>query len=312
MRLKTTVRPRPTRGEEYDLDIVVEIASASIVPMELYRMVMERLKASPEFRGRLRPLNRCLRLEYAGFHLDILPARRDPSRLDGCIEVPDRELRDWHPSNPSGYASWFEDRCAIAKEAVRARVHEPLPEPEPEDLLVPLRRAVQLIKRRRDNSFGDDGGAPRSVVLTTLAGGLYDGRASTVQVLQHTLDGIAERAVQAERNGRRLVVLNPSHEEEDFSERWDTEPGEYRKFRDFVAQFARELATLQVTEGLDEIGKMLNQMFGNAVGTQAVATYMRRVRETTDARAHRYVGPAVVLGGTTGRKPAAHTFHDGE
>ena len=311
MRLKTTVRPREARGEEYDLDIVFEIDDATIGAMQLYRLVLERLRENPDYRDRIVELNRCIRLDYAGFHLDILPARRDPFHIDGCIEIPDCDLREWQPSNPNGYANWFELRCTIARGVIRASAQQPLPEPEPADLLVSLRRVVQLMKRRRDNRFGDDGGAPRSVVLTTLAGDFYNGRQSTSDVLDATLAGIEARTAAEEAAGRRLVVLNPSHPEEDFSERWDAEPEEYRLFRKFIGQFRMELAQLRSTEGLDDQGRLLNEMFGQALGTQAVERYMRQMRQAMDVGLHRFKGPAIIVGGEEGRKPRAHTFHHG-
>jgi hypothetical protein len=312
MRLKTTVRPRDSRGEEYDLDIVFEVEDATIGAMELYNLVLERLRENPEYGKRIKKLNRCIRLEYSGFHLDVLPARRDPFRIDGCIEVPDCDLRDWYPSNPNGYADWFEARCARAREAlVKAATQQPLPEPGPEDLLVSLRRGVQLMKRRRDNRFGDDGRAPRSVVITTLAGDTYTGLQSTTDVLEVTLAAIATQADAEEKRGRRLVVLNPSHLEEDFSERWDDEPDEYQLFKEFVEQFRGEVATLRATEGLDEQARIINEMFGHGLGSRALDAYMVEMGHAKDSGALRYKGPAIILGGNEGQKPAPNTFHHG-
>jgi len=314
MRLKTTVRPRGSRGEEYDLDIVFEVDDVGIGAMELYALVLDRLREHPDYRDRIEPLKRCVRLNYSGFHLDILPARRDPTRTDGCIEVPDRELRDWHPSNPNGYAMWFEQRCARAREVLlkaRAATQQPLPETEPADLLVSLRRAVQLMKRHRDNRFDDDDRAPRSIVLTTLAGDTYAGAQSTSDVLDATLATIDAATAEAEAGGGRLVVLNPSHPEEDFSERWETEQAEYRLFKDFIRQFRLGMAALRAAEGLDEQARILNEMFGRGLGSRALDAYMKKVRVAAQTRELRSKGPTMLVGATDGQRPARHTFHHG-
>lgn len=310
MRLRTTVKPRESRDEEYDLDIVFEIDDDRVGPLELYNAVRRRLEANDDYRARLTPLNRCLRLNYSGFHLDILPARRNPARIDGYIEVPDRELRAWHPSNPDGYAGWFERRCAtMVSEQARAGMVEPLQAPCAEDLLATLRRSVQLIKRRRDNVFGARDDAPRSVVLTTLAGHLYGGQIATASALRATLDGIGSQVDAADRRGQRLVVLNPSRPDEDFSERWDDRPDEYQAFRRFIDQFATEIEQLSALEGMEEQAAMLNQMFGHGIGTRAADAYMRDMARAKASRNLGHIGPAIVVGRDAGRPNAPHTFH---
>lgn len=87
MALRTTVRPR--EREEYDLDLVVQVSAFDNDPMRLYELVRHRLLEHADYRDRLEPLKRCLRLSYANqFHLDILPARPDFMRGTTCIEVP--------------------------------------------------------------------------------------------------------------------------------------------------------------------------------------------------------------------------------
>ena len=100
---------------------------------------------------------RCWRLNYAReFHLDISPTIVNLKCTKGGELVPDKKLRDWHPTNPAGYKALFETRAnlqprvQIAKFAY-ARDHaqvEPFPT-KPTGKGV-LRRTVQLLKRHRD------------------------------------------------------------------------------------------------------------------------------------------------------------------
>lgn len=307
MALRTTIKPRGR--EEYDLDMVLQVEPTSPDPMDLYRRVEERLRGHHDYARRLQKKRRCLRLPYEHqFHLDILPARRDGIRGSTCIQVPDRELRTWKPSNPLGYVAWFEERCEMARVAALKREAAPLVQPTPADLLVVLRQAVQLLKRRRDNMFFGKDDAPRSVILTTLAALFYEGEPTII----HALIGIAgrfEEAVAAAAPGR-FRVLNPTNPSEDFSESWD-DPTTYATFIRFVQVARTEFATLLETEGLDRLGAMLDEMFGDQLGQTAVRAFLQRVRDAKDADDLRFRGPALVIGSERGHRSSPHTFHHG-
>src|ERR1700679_1647043 len=94
----------------------------------------------------------------------------------------------------------------------------------------PLKLAVQLLKRMRDVRFRNNKApAPISIVLTTLAGHFYDGEQSLARTVGEIL-----RCVQAavKVSHPRLVVLNPTNRDEDFSECWDKDSTGYRVFVD--------------------------------------------------------------------------------
>src|SRR5258708_19196309 len=148
MALQTTVRP--FRGIEYDLDLVLQARRIVENPMWLYEQTKERLLAHGEYAKKVEPLNRCIRLNYAGeFHLDIMPARPDILRAGTCIEVPDKKLQHWKPCNPEGFRQWFEQRCA-AGIVVEKFAQKPVPPNTPAYARPVLKRAMQLLKRRRD------------------------------------------------------------------------------------------------------------------------------------------------------------------
>ena len=307
MALRTTTRPRGR--EEYDLDMVMQVEPISSDPMDLYRRVEERLKTHGDYVGRLEKKRRCLRLTYEHrFHLDILPARRDDRRGGTCIEVPDCDLRAWKPSNALGYIRWFEERCEVSRVSLQKREVAPLAQPISADLLVVLRQVVQLLKRRRDNMFYETEDAPRSVILTTLAALFYEGEPTVIEAMV----GIAQRFEQAVASAApgRFRVLNPTNPAEDFSESWDN-PTTYEKFVRFVQVVRMEFGTLLQTQGLDRLGALLDDMFGDTLGQTAVRAYLQRVRDAKEADALRFRGPALVLGSERGHRPNPHTFHHG-
>lgn len=312
MRLRTSVRPRRSLDEVFDLDAVFQVDAPAMTPELLYMAVLKRLEQNPDFRSRIERKNRCIRLVYGGaFHLDLLPARTATAEHPRAIEVPDRERRDWHPSNPEGFAQWFEGRCSTAQGVLKARSIQPLHEPIAPALLEPLRRVVQLMKRRRDNWFPEGAEPTRSIVLTTLAAQQYTGADSTSEALTETLHAINRAADRAEAARGRLVVLNPVRPEEDFSERWTGDPKAYRDTRRFLKDFAQEMDDLNRAEGLDTIAQLLNTMFGSELGTRAVKRAMERWKEAKDTGKLGFQGPAIVVGSAAARPIAAHTFHHG-
>lgn len=314
MALRTTVRPREPR-EEYDLDLVLQVRPVASDPMALYEMVADRLAAHGDYGPRLERMKRCLRLNYAhAFHLDILPARQDRARGGNCIEVPDTKLECWKPSNPLDYIRWFEARCDAGALTKAAHEQIPLPKPVPEHLSRVLRQAVQLIKRRRDNVFKGADAAPRSVVLTTLAGEVYAGGESLVGALEQILAAVGGAIGAAAP--RPLEVRNPTNPAELFSEAWERDSVRYRGFVDFVRDFRRELVALRAAEGIHQIGPILDRMFGDDLGQKAVRGYAERLAKAKQVGDLRF-GPAgiIVRGGkrpTEGTQPSPkHTFHHG-
>ena len=193
MLLGTTVRPLV--GDEYDLDVVSEFSCrphSFETPTHALDLIEHTLRGSATYAPMVERKNRCIRLNYAHeFHLDILPACRDVVRGGTCIIVPDRKLSEWTPSNPKGFAAWFDGRTRKLSRALD-KAAEPLPMPELAHAKPALKLAVQLLKRMRDVRFRNSAApAPISVVLTTLAGHFYTGEQSLARTVQEILSGVS-------------------------------------------------------------------------------------------------------------------------
>jgi hypothetical protein len=232
----------------------------------------------------LEPKRRCLCLNYEEdggiFHMDILPARHDAIRGTTCIEIPDRTTpHEWRPSNPLGYAAWFEQQGRQGLLLERAEQH-PLPDHESAENKTVLQLIVQLLKRRRDLVFAnrpDD--APRSIVLTTLAGRHYDGCEDLVRALLAVLTRIEGEVRLA--HPRRIVVCNPTNEAERFCESFKTD-ALYADFCEFISQFRREVAALLATIGIPALTQELAKMFGNTPTRIAIREYTERMSKARD------------------------------
>jgi hypothetical protein len=248
MRLRTTVKPTST---PHDLDIVCEfdVSHDSVDPLSLLDEMFELFSSHGVYGGMVTKKNRCVRIEYKDeFWLDVLPACRDGNNGGTCVQVPDRELGKWKPSNPIAYADWFKDasRRIIVKFSDSRReiivadsTIEPLPALQATEEKTMLQLVVQLLKRWRDIHYAESNYPPISIVLTTLAADLYRGEQSISIALMEVLDGIVGRLDWSHTRGHRLQVPNPVHREEDFSERWDTNQSAYFAFDEGVRNFAK-------------------------------------------------------------------------
>ena len=300
MALETTVRPR--KREEYDLDFVCQMLDTGLSAMEVFQLVFARIRAHGTYAPMLKPMNRCVRIDYAhNFHMDIIPAEPDRQRSGTAIVVPDRTLETWTPSNPLGYVAWFTQRSSITLRGLR-KAMAPLPGPTPSDEKPALTVAVQLMKRRRD-MLCDDDTSPRSIVLTTLAGENYSG-GDVFTALAQIVAGIQQRIAAA--HPKRIAVCNPTNTDERFCESFEGE-GRYEAFKWFIGRLERDLARIATARGIPELERILAETFGEEPVRKAVRSYGERLKKRRDAGALQFSGAG--LGGLSVVTPASGMKH---
>jgi hypothetical protein len=288
MRLGTTVKPI---DGPHDLDFVCEfnVSHTSVNPMVLLNAMYKVFEDHGVYGGMVELKKRCVRIVYKDdFYLDILPACRDYSNGGTCIQVPDRELRNWTPSNPIAYAIWFQNatrRILVQKPASpslamdKAASVQPIPTLEAAEEKTVLQLVVQLLKRWRDMHYADSAFPPISIVLTTLAADLYRGEALLSHGLLLVLDGIVERLDAARAGGQRLRVPNPVHSLEDFSERWNDNLRAYAEFDFGIRKFAAAWRAICFGPGRPD--RELEHLFGEVVNPALIkqARILQEVRE---------------------------------
>lgn len=267
LRIATTIRP--LERQEYDLDLVCEfqwLEEGHISqPVSLLDAVEQRLKENTTYTAIIERKKRCIQLKYKNdFHLDILPAYPDKDLGKTCLLVPDREIQCWKPSDPKGYAEWFESKTKVitlAREHIEPFPIQPLFAKQP-----PLKRVVQLIKRARDIAFSNkQTQSPISIVLTTLAGLHYNHQTSISLALLTILEKINQEIKNVNLDDEsRLYVCNPSNPLEDLSERWDKDRKSYDDFVSWVSNFALEWRNLFFLTG-KKLNDKLIQIFGEQI-----------------------------------------------
>lgn len=279
--LGTTVKP--IGQEEYDVDLIAFAAavSVSVSPAALKKAVGARLAEHGTYVALLEEKTRCWRLNYAGdIHLDISPTISNPRCFRGGELVPDRKLRAWHPTNPKAYRELFEARAQMVPRFTRPLVsvrkdHSSIePFPARASIKGILRRAVQLLKRHRDEFFLEttDEVAPISIIITTLAMQAYE-----YCVRRHAFEDELEVLVETIRmmpwfidkpilNGSQIyAVWNETTSGENFADRWNTQPARVEAFYRWHAKALADFEALRDAIGLDAIARQMQLMLGERV-----------------------------------------------
>jgi len=272
-RLGTMTKPI-SDSDEYDIDLVchLEINKDNITQAQLKEMVGARLKENETYRKMLGEGRRCWTLDYANeFHMDILPSIPDYERLNDCILITDKKLREWQKSNPKGYARWFVDRMraifekrkmALA-ESMRANI-EDVPDWK---VRTPLQRSVQILKRHRDIYFNGRDYKPISIIITTLAGHAYQNEADLFDSLFNIVRGMTDPKHIKGQDGR-YYIPNPINPDENFADKWNEDGNLTKAFLSWLGQLKADLETAIEQRDLSGIKESLGQVFGaGVVGT---------------------------------------------
>jgi hypothetical protein len=316
-RLGTVTAPITSDGE-YDIDLVCRL----LVPKDIGKRELKRhvgralaayVRTLPEGTVELREGKRCWTLDWLNepFHMDILPAIPDPDRPGDPILLTDKTLLRWQPSNPTGYSNWFRGRqqedLMRLREAVALDSQLDVEDVPEESVKTNLQRAVQALKRHRDLAFSDEPDiAPISIIITTLAGRAYRGGAGLYETL---VDLTATMPTLVGQQHGTYVIENPSLPDENFADRWGTDPERAEDFFRWIERVHTDLVGLGTDDGTDRVLEALGQSFGKTHADRAGRQYARSVRTARDrGRLSTTATGSLALGSATSPNPA-HTFH---
>lgn len=267
VRVFTTVKP--IGKLEFDLDIVIHFNDSHVShsPLKIYTELIRRLNEKETYKKILEKKNRVIRLNYSGdFHMDIMPGIQSSAFNVNKIKIPDIDLGMWVSSNPRGFAEWFMFKANLAKESLLERsLKSEKIQADNFNNKKPLQRAVQLIKRYRDIYFENDNKyQPRSIILTTIAGQMYNGEESIFE----TIENIINRIKGSFHQEFRIKIYNPVDNDEDFTDKWDSEPQYYEAFKEFINHLDKEWQKLKIENGVLEESFILKRLFGNDLVNQ--------------------------------------------
>lgn len=320
----TAIRP-PSATDEYDIDLVLHKAvdKESTTQADLKEQVGEMLEdyhrhkigtddAPDDFFEK----RRCWTLSYPelGFHLDVLPAIPDAEfhRSSNGILLTDTKLRPWQHANPKDYANWFRHRSEEMLRKLVASAKAANVDSVPDwAVRSTLQRLVQVLKWHCYRAFEDDvDDRPPSVLITTLAAHAYRGQDDLGVAL---LEVAQDMPNHIERSNGRWEVLNPAHEKENFTDKWNEPDTAHRrgKFTRWCETVQRDLEAASNTQG-DGIDTLVDRLAASFDRSILVASAARWATDTNDLRraGKLSVTPGTgMLGVGTGLVSPRHTFY---
>ena len=299
---------RPLGEDEYDVDAVCLLQSSPEqgTQQQLKDLVGNRLK---DPRSRYKTMidppeggRRCWTIQYADaskFHLDVLPAIPDDygwlpalgvaqAMAESAIRITDKKTPEYRTgwpaddarsqdptrSNPKGYAAWFKDRMRIrldeAKRALAMEKRADVEEIEDFDVRTPLQRLIQILKRHRDVRYNGDEDKPISIIITTLAARAYENEADLADAMLNVAPRM--RRFIEQRDGV-LWVPNPVNPQENFADKWAESPRKAEIFFEWLAAVEQEYRNLLSDQGWEDVGRYLEESFGQRDAKAALAKY---------------------------------------
>jgi hypothetical protein len=289
-RLGTAIYPiNPDDAYDLDLGLKLRsgIDKSNMSQSGLRSLVKEDLDKyvkSKNIKDKVETKKRCWCINYQdqiSFHMDIVPGipedQNQKSLLlenmlsqsvyfneelaanvsDNAMAITDTERptyhiisNDWEPSNPQGYALWFDSRVKLGTEALNESVilnkAATIEDLKPYEWNSPLQNSIKLLKRHRDTIYKDPkdhDSKPISIIITTLAANAYQGETSIEDTLTSILDNMDSFI-----NDTGKLIPNPVDANEDFADKWYSKNHNYldleSNFRDWLKRAKNDFRLL--------------------------------------------------------------------
>lgn len=324
--LGTVIRP-VSDVDEYDIDLVCLLKEAKHkCESEIKNIVGDRLKEHKTYKEMLQEEGkRCWTLCYDEFHMDILPCVPNDSfysepffteiklthKLDNGSYIPKY-------SNPYKYHEWFEKRMEVQSAEIRktfaAKNNVEIDKVPLYKIKTPLQRAIQLLKRHRDIMYdrlpeNRKKNAPISIIITTLAAHAYNNESNLYEALNNI---ISKMENYIEKDGDTYKIINPVMSEENFADKWNTDPAKAKEFFSWLQSIKTEMITEPLNaQGLHVLSEKLKTCFGKNVVESSMkddGEVMKAARENNSLYVSGLKGGLQTSSTSTTKKVGGHTF----
>lgn len=281
--LGTVVKPISEK-DDYDLDLVCEFKeryglSAKQVKKDVVKPLLVNYR---RITGDIIEKRRCWHVEYEEvphFHMDVVPAINMLWQIDITDHDEDNDLYEYIGSNPKGYIDWFFGRCqemtdsmfeTYVKENNVYVAQADVEQVKRYKIKTPLQRAIQLLKRHRDIAFEDkpSSSKPISIIITTIAGQLYNNETSVFDALTIILSN-ADKYILQHMQGDKYFIENPSFQGENFADKWNEHPERAKAFISWIGKARKDLIDNDLQFMLrGDMANHINNIFGETAGTK--------------------------------------------
>lgn len=323
--LGTIIKPLATdRNGEYDIDLVCQINNGStLVATSIKNIIGDRLKESSLYLKKLdQEGKRCWTLNYAKYHMDVLPCiPYVENPLESKIKLTEKlEDGNYYFSfgNPKGFRKWFINEMQTIFEESRksfsVKNNISIEEVELYQVRTPLQRTIQILKRHRDIAFEGKDNRPNSIIITTLAAKAYNGESDLYTALINIINNMTNY-IEEDINGV-YKIYNPVDSSENFADRWEKNPEKKDAFFSWLkkAKFDIIENPLNFIEGLDSLKENLSKSFGTEVTEKSFELYGERISEQKDKGPLGLTSEGYVTTdkSETTKEIPDHTFYGGE
>lgn len=289
--LGTVIRPLNDE-DEYDIDLVCLLSSkgydpAPISAFNLKQKIRDHIMEHERYKQMITEEGkRCWKLQYENYHMDILPAIPDSVEYlnNSLIRITNKDVYanyTYQPSNPEAYGKWFLDQAnkvldqRIREDFIKAEVEiEKIPQLS---VKKPLQRVVQILKRHRDIMYeSNPDNKPISCIITTLSAKAYKGETNIYDAL-HNIITTMEHYIEKDHYTGFVKIPNPVMPDENFADKWQTEPEKEKEFFSWLGTIKEELLENSQKPRTDiQIKEFLEKSFGKNITSRALTKYSER------------------------------------
>lgn len=248
------------------------------------------------------------------FHMDVLPVVLEkPQPLNATGQpswLPDSTLHEWQPTNPRGFADYFDTVSQAQRVALAKRAAVEVDDLPRVGVKTSLQRAVMLCKRHRDAMFADDheGLAPHSSLITAMAAAAYRDSQVLEPAVHDVVNGL-EAQLQF-RNGQ-LWVPNPTWkregvELENYADRYANQPDKLRQLKRWVAEIQVDLSAYSEARDIRERAEAISKAFGEGLGQRTAEQHAKATAGAAGTHGMNASSAGLALGAGNYPRP---TFH---
>lgn len=289
LNLGTVIKPlKSDQNGSYDIDLVCKLEEGyHLSSKEVKKIIGKRLKESSRYSEKLdEEGKRCWTLNYADFHMDILPCIPNYANKQSTIikitEKNDDNEYNFSLSNPKGYKKWFVGEMqSVFNESRSIYAQEKKVEIEDVKLFklrTPLQMTIQILKRHRDIMFENKQHKPISIILTTLAARAYNGETNVFDAISNIISNM-ENYICINDKGE-YEICNPTNSEENFADRWNENPDKPEAFVRWLKKAKKDITEdpLEFVEGLPKLKEQFEIRFGSEVALETFNRYGEMMR----------------------------------
>lgn len=290
--------------DEHDIDAMAQLRLPRETDPEVVLSLLEtsiRGERGSRYYDMTQRRTRCVTIEYAdGMHLDVTPAILLPELIERTSYIfhskPEdpREPKLRLHANPYGFSEWFMERTpadvAFAEYFERrsleeARIYalakgetEPVPDQMPAYRKSMALIALQLIKRFRNMRYERRPNLrrPPSVLLSKYIADHANRTKTLAEEVLHQASAMLEIFEAAHRAGQFVHEVNPMCLTDVLTDRWPASAKDQARFIVDLRELIEKLARLVEGAPLEEMRKVLEDLFGERPARDVVSDYVKR------------------------------------